>query len=105
MRVARLVVLSADQQHFLQSVARARRASAGPVERAQIVLLAGAGLQGCGRCCAQSASPVGAEVKLPLAWLCGLGDLTGGVSRAHMGCGPTPEPPTFPARGLVPTGF
>jgi Winged helix-turn helix len=45
MRVARHVVLSADQQHFLASVAKARRASARSVERAWIVLLAGAGLQ------------------------------------------------------------
>jgi transposase len=45
MRVARHVVLSADQQHFLASVAKARSASARSVERAWIVLLAGAGLQ------------------------------------------------------------
>src|ERR1035437_6262140 len=45
MRVARHVVLSADQQHFLASVANARRASPRMVERARIVLLAGAGLQ------------------------------------------------------------
>lgn len=45
MRVARHVILSADQQNFLASVAKARRASARSVERAWIVLLAGAGLQ------------------------------------------------------------
>src|ERR1019366_2533656 len=45
MRVGGHVVLSADQQHFLASVAKARRASARGVERAWIVLLAGAGLQ------------------------------------------------------------
>ena len=45
MRVARHVILSADQQDLLASVAKARRASARSVERAWIVLLAGAGLQ------------------------------------------------------------
>jgi transposase len=45
MRVARPVVLSADQQEILQSRARARSAPARSVERARIVLLAGTGLQ------------------------------------------------------------
>ena len=45
MRVARPVVLEPDQQEALESRARARSASARSVERARIVLLAGAGLQ------------------------------------------------------------
>lgn len=45
MRVARPVVLSADQQASLEARARARRAPARSVERARIVLLAGAGYQ------------------------------------------------------------
>ena len=45
MRVARPVVLSADQQAILESRARARSAAARSVERARIVLLAGAGFQ------------------------------------------------------------
>jgi len=45
MRVARPVVLSADQQAILESRARARSAPARGVERARIVLLAGAGIQ------------------------------------------------------------
>ncbi len=45
MRVARPVVLSSDQQEILESRARARSAPARSVERARIVLLAGAGLQ------------------------------------------------------------
>src|SRR5712692_6290841 len=45
MRVARPVVLSADQQEILQARARARSAPARSVERARIVLLAGAGWQ------------------------------------------------------------
>jgi transposase len=45
MRVARLVVLSADQQDLLKSVTLARAASARTVERAWIILLAGGGLQ------------------------------------------------------------
>ena len=45
MRVARRVVLSADQRDFLEAVAPAGRASARSVEREWIVLLAGAGLQ------------------------------------------------------------
>ena len=45
MRVARPVVLSSDQQEILESRARARSAPARIVERARIVLLAGAGLQ------------------------------------------------------------
>ena len=45
MRVARPVVLSADQQCALESRARARSAPARTVERARIVLLASAGLQ------------------------------------------------------------
>ena len=43
MRVARAVVLSSDQQEILESRARARSAPARSVERARIVLLAGAG--------------------------------------------------------------
>ncbi len=45
MRVARPVVLSTDQEAVLESRARARSAPARSVERARIVLLAGAGLQ------------------------------------------------------------
>jgi transposase len=45
MRVARSVVLSSDQQEILEARARARSAPARSVERARIVLLAGAGLQ------------------------------------------------------------
>jgi transposase len=45
MRVARRVVLNADQQEILESRARARSAPARSVERARIVLLAAAGLQ------------------------------------------------------------
>ena len=45
MRVARPVVLSSDQQEILESRARVRSAPARSVERARIVLLAGAGLQ------------------------------------------------------------
>lgn len=45
MRVARPVILSADQQATLEARARARRASARSVERARIVLLAAAGSQ------------------------------------------------------------
>ena len=45
MRVARPVVLEADQQQDLETRARARSASARSVERARIVLLANAGLQ------------------------------------------------------------
>jgi transposase len=45
MRVARPVVLSSDQHEVLVSRARARSAPARSVERARIVLLAGAGLQ------------------------------------------------------------
>ena len=45
MRVARPVVLSAEQQEILESRARARSAPARSVERARIVLLAAAGLQ------------------------------------------------------------
>ena len=45
MRVARPVVLSSDQQEILESCARARSAPVRSVERARIVLLAGAGLQ------------------------------------------------------------
>jgi transposase len=45
MRVARPVVLSSEQQEALRSRARARSAAARSVERARIVLLAGAGLQ------------------------------------------------------------
>lgn len=45
MRVARRVVLSADQRDSLEAVVRDRRASARSVEREWIVLLAGAGLQ------------------------------------------------------------
>jgi len=45
MRVARPVVLSADQQEILESRARARSAPARSVERARIVLLAAAGWQ------------------------------------------------------------
>ena len=45
MRVARAVVLSAEQREMLESRARARSASARSVERARIVLLAAAGMQ------------------------------------------------------------
>ena len=45
MRVARPVVLSPEQREMLESRARARSASARSVERARIVLMAGAGLQ------------------------------------------------------------
>ena len=45
MRVARSVVLSSEQQEILEARARARSAPARSVERARIVLLAGAGLQ------------------------------------------------------------
>jgi transposase len=45
MRVARPVVLNAEQQETLESVARARSASARSVERARIVLMAAAGMQ------------------------------------------------------------
>jgi transposase len=45
MRVARAVVLSAEQRAMLESRARARSASARSVERARIVLLAAAGMQ------------------------------------------------------------
>src|SRR5260370_17340307 len=45
MRVARPVVLSSEQQEILEARARARSAPARSVERARIVLLAGAGLQ------------------------------------------------------------
>src|SRR6266446_7164062 len=45
MRVARAVVLSADQREILESRTRARSAPARSVERARIILLAGAGLQ------------------------------------------------------------
>ena len=45
MRVARPVVLNAEQRDMLESRARARRATARSVERARIVLLAGAGMQ------------------------------------------------------------
>ncbi len=45
MRVAPPVVLEPEQQKDLEARARARRASARSVERARIVLLAGAGLQ------------------------------------------------------------
>ena len=45
MRVARRVVLNADQREILESRARARSAPARSVERARIVLLAAAGLQ------------------------------------------------------------
>jgi len=45
MRVARSIVLSADQQEILESRGRARSAPARSVERARIILLAGAGLQ------------------------------------------------------------
>jgi transposase len=45
MRVARPVVLRSDQQEILEARARARSAPARSVERARIVLLAGAGLQ------------------------------------------------------------
>ncbi len=45
MRVARPVILEAEQKKNLEGRARARSASARSVERAQIVLLAGAGLQ------------------------------------------------------------
>ena len=45
MRVARPVVLSADQRAALESHARARSAPARSVERARIVLLAAAGRQ------------------------------------------------------------
>jgi transposase len=45
MRVARPVVLSAEQRDTLESRARARSASARSVERARIVLLAASGMQ------------------------------------------------------------
>jgi len=45
MRVARPVVLSAEQRDALESRARARSASARSVERARIVLLAASGMQ------------------------------------------------------------
>ena len=45
MRVARPVVLSAEQREMLESRARARSAAARSVERARIVLLAAAGMQ------------------------------------------------------------
>ena len=45
MRVARPVVLSPDQQIALEARSRARSSSARSVERARIVLMAGAGLQ------------------------------------------------------------
>ena len=45
MRVARQVVLDPEQQALLETRSRARSASARSVERARIVLLAGAGLQ------------------------------------------------------------
>lgn len=45
MRVARPVVLSAEQRESLEARARARKAPARSVERARIVLLAGMGLQ------------------------------------------------------------
>jgi transposase len=45
MRVARPVVLSAEQRKMLESRARARSAAARSVERARIVLLAAAGMQ------------------------------------------------------------
>src|ERR1700682_6058959 len=45
MRVARPVVLSSEQQEILEARARARSAPSRSVERARIVLLAGAGLQ------------------------------------------------------------
>src|SRR5260370_42634656 len=45
MRVARPVVLSSEQQEVLEARARAGSAPARSVERARIVLLAGAGLQ------------------------------------------------------------
>ena len=45
MRVARPIVLNADQQEILESRTRARSAPARSVERARIILLAGTGLQ------------------------------------------------------------
>src|SRR5450631_1981020 len=45
MRVARPVVLSAEQREMLESRARARSAPARSVERARIVLLAATGMQ------------------------------------------------------------
>src|ERR1700720_2082429 len=45
MRVARPVVLSAEQRDVLEALARARRTAARSVERARIVLLAAAGMQ------------------------------------------------------------
>jgi transposase len=45
MRVARSVVLSAEQRGMLESRSRARSASARSVERARIVLLAAGGMQ------------------------------------------------------------
>jgi transposase len=45
MRVARPVVLSAEQRELLEARARARSAAARSVERARIVLLAAAGMQ------------------------------------------------------------
>ncbi len=45
MRVARPIVLTPDQREVLESHARARSAPARSMERARIVLMAGAGLQ------------------------------------------------------------
>src|SRR5712675_1177660 len=45
MRVARPILFSADQREILESRTRARSAPARSVERARIILLAGAGLQ------------------------------------------------------------
>jgi DNA-binding CsgD family transcriptional regulator len=45
MRVAQLVVLSSDESDELESITRARQASARDMERALIVLLAEAGLR------------------------------------------------------------
>ena len=45
MRVARPVVLSAEQRDILEARARARSAAARSVERARIVLLAAAGME------------------------------------------------------------
>src|ERR1700674_2972423 len=45
MRVARPVVLSAEQRKMLESRSRARSASARSVERARTILLAAAGMQ------------------------------------------------------------
>jgi len=44
-RVARPIILEADQQAALESLARARSAPARSVERARIVLLAASGMQ------------------------------------------------------------